>query len=338
MKVLNAQIEKSKNGEELTREDVINEIKNLQDITYDNIGSTIEGECEQYLYTIDKDFNVIVGQKVTGEEVQGTAIVINKGDYLEKVEIQVVGSLLDGSISNIECLTEGAILTQDRSYSEKVFSVEDNGTYIFRITGSNGRRTKVSCKVSNAIPKKVDLLKAIEDIEFEGINKCKVEGRTGDNVEDEPIIYSLDTILYEGNMILDGTSNFLEYDINLKPGYVYEVGNENDISNGNDFAKNAVVLKVIGDLTIKEGVTLTSIDGDKGGPKGFFIYCTGKIINEGTISMTGKGAYSPGENVYLYKNSNNTYEFIPKYGGIGGESITTTTNEFFKPNKGRGWN
>ena len=58
---------KAKNGEQLTKADVVEEIKNLEGITYDDLGTTIEGEFQEYVYTIDKDFNVIVGPKVTGD-------------------------------------------------------------------------------------------------------------------------------------------------------------------------------------------------------------------------------------------------------------------------------
>ena len=93
MKVLNAQIEKSKNGEQLTKADVVEEIKNLEGITYDDLGNTIEGEFQDYIYTIDEDFNVIVGEKVSGANIEGVANVLNKGDFLEEVEIQVIGNL-----------------------------------------------------------------------------------------------------------------------------------------------------------------------------------------------------------------------------------------------------
>ena len=48
------------------------------------------------------------------------------------------------------------------------------------------------------------------------------------------------------------------------------------------------------------------------------VYCTGKIENNGNISMTGKGAWALGENVYIYKSSNNVFEFVPAIGGTGG--------------------
>ena len=84
---------KVKNGEQLTKADVVEEIKNLEGITYDDLGNTIEGEFQQYIYTIDKDFNVIVGQKVTGDDIEGIANILNKGDFAEEVEIQVIGNL-----------------------------------------------------------------------------------------------------------------------------------------------------------------------------------------------------------------------------------------------------
>ena len=86
-------LKKVKNGEQLTKEDVVEEIKNLEGITYDDLGNTIEGEFQQYIYTIDKDFNVIVGQKVTGDDIEGIANILNKGDFAEEVEIQVIGNL-----------------------------------------------------------------------------------------------------------------------------------------------------------------------------------------------------------------------------------------------------
>ena len=72
---------------------MVEEIKNLKDTTYDDLGNTIEGECEQYLYTIDEKFNVIVGQKVTGDDIEGIANILNKGDFAEEVEIQIIGNL-----------------------------------------------------------------------------------------------------------------------------------------------------------------------------------------------------------------------------------------------------
>ena len=76
-------------------------------------------------------------------------------------------------------MSDGVILSQDRSSSEKIYKVTDNGTYVFRIVGNNGRRVKVQCIVTNAIPIKADLLTAVADLESDGagITKCKVIGK-----------------------------------------------------------------------------------------------------------------------------------------------------------------
>ena len=81
-----------------------------------------------------------------------------------------------------------------------------------------------------------------------------------------------------------------------------------------------MVLKVEGNLTINENVILTSVKSRSGygGPKGMVVYCTGRLTNNGTISMTRRGAKAVGENVFLWKNANNTYEYVPATGGAGG--------------------
>ena len=57
------------------------------------------------------------------------------------------------------------------------------------------------------------------------------------------------------------------------------------------------------------------------------LYVTGKLTNNGTISMTKRGAKAEGENIYLWKNkitginNNGTggeYEYVPSVGSTGG--------------------
>ena len=45
------------------------------------------------------------------------------------------------------------------------------------------------------------------------------------------------------------------------------------------------------------------------------IYCTGKLTNNGTISMTARGAKAEGQDVFLWKNTNGTFEYVPADGG-----------------------
>ena len=48
------------------------------------------------------------------------------------------------------------------------------------------------------------------------------------------------------------------------------------------------------------------------------VYCTGTLINNGTISMTARGAKAEGQNVYLFKNLDGSFEYVPAVGGAGG--------------------
>ena len=78
------------------------------------------------------------------------------------------------------------------------------------------------------------------------------------------------------------------------------------------------LIKYNGDLTINSGVTITP----QVRKKGFVMYVDGTLTNNGTISMTARGAKATGQNVYLYKNESGTFEYVPAVGGAGGASVT----------------
>jgi hypothetical protein len=88
--------------------------------------------------------------------------------------------------------------------------------------------------------------------------------------------------------------------------------------------KRMLVVKYSGDLTINSGVTVTvNTVSALTYKKGLFLYVAGNLINNGTITMTARGTYNQsGENVYLWKNANATYEYIPAVGGLGGVAVT----------------
>ncbi len=120
--------------------------------------------------------------------------------------------------------------------------------------------------------------------------------------------------------VLDGDQTFTENQV---------FGDENDISKNvaatsttaayRDYAQNMVVVKVKGDLTINSGVTVSPYSTSLGGPKGFMLYITGDLTNNGIIDNS-HGAYAIGQNVYLWKNADDTYEYIPATGSTGGTS------------------
>ena len=107
---------------------------------------------------------------------------------------------------------------------------------------------------------------------------------------------------------LDGNQHFTENKT---------FGDEHDVATKDDYAQNMVIVKVNGDLEIDSGVTVSPYYTEYGGPKGFTIYVTGKLTNKGTIDNS-HGAKAEGQNVYLWKNTDGSYEYVPAVGGKGG--------------------
>ena len=99
-------------------------------------------------------------------------------------------------------------------------------------------------------------------------------------------------------------------------------GEASDVGTISTNATRMVVVKVNGDLTINSGVTVTAFGNQFGGPRGMLLYVTGTLTNNGIISMTARGAKSPGQNVFLYRNQDGTNEFVPAIGATGGAIFT----------------
>ena len=144
LKIIDLQIEKEKTGEKITNSDIEGALGVLDGIEVDSSGKNVEGEYKEHGYKVDDNYNVIVTDKLTGDKPEGRAEVITKAENLDQVQIQVIGNLNGGEIESIEAL-DGAELLERKSNSEYIFIVSDNLTYTFRIKGSNGRNTTVTC-------------------------------------------------------------------------------------------------------------------------------------------------------------------------------------------------
>ena len=114
--------------------------------------------------------------------------------------------------------------------------------------------------------------------------------------------YSVHSYVYDGNQIWNESMTF---------------GDDFDIATASENAKNMVIVKVNGDLTINNDVEIKPYSTRYGGPKGFLLYVTGTLTNNGIIDNS-HGAKAVGQNVYLWKRENGTYEYVPATGATGG--------------------
>ena len=125
--------------------------KELKDITAELADGEINGEYKDYEYTIDDKFNVTINGPVTGVRIKGNAEV-QTGYVFEgnTVEIKVTASITEGTITGIEAPEEATIKT-DTSTTEKVYTVNKNGAYVFKITSDAGKTKNITAKVENIL-------------------------------------------------------------------------------------------------------------------------------------------------------------------------------------------
>ncbi len=109
----------------------------------------------------------------------------------------------------------------------------------------------------------------------------RVKGTTESNITEETVyeeeVYSFNVIRIDGDLELSAdlgvngkvkingvetdVSNITDLEVS-EDGKIYSVGNQNDVATGildTQMAKNGVVLKVEGNLTVNEETTLTSV-------------------------------------------------------------------------------
>ena len=320
LEIMDMKADKIIKGESLTQQEVVDKITQMGAIITNTTEDIIQGEYKDYEITIDEDYKVTVGGALTGEKPSVIITVLTTAENVELVEIQVEATTTDGDIESIEAMN-GAIEKENsnNTNTKKIFTVSKNGIYYFRIKGTNGRTTiKQSEEIGNIINTS-DLLTEIESIKTAGEQVVQVTGKTSSgNFEEKE--YHLNVIMHKGNLVLDGEKEVA----GVTPvNNIYEFGSEGDVGTASGNAQNTVVLKVEGNLTINENVTLTSVKSSSGygGPKGLVVYCTGTLTNNGTITMTARGGKATGENVYLWRNANGSYEYVPSSGGAGAAGV-----------------
>lgn len=310
------QIEKKKIGEELKKKDIANKLSEIAKII-NYTEDMISGEYKNNTFIVDENNRVIIGDASIGEKPTAKFIKSTKENGVESIELQVIGSIVDGEIKSIESL-DGLIPKSGGSKSSQTYIITRNKEYSFKIVASSGRYSIEKVVVSNIMQEmeSESLLTGISEITASGLNRITVSGKTDEGNETTEK-YELDVIHFDNNLTIGDTLKLNGEEVTNEKLNVEEgtwIAGDSD-----DAGKRTVVLKINGNLTIEEGKTLTSVVSANKGPKGMIVYCTGILDNNGTISMSSCGLSTNGENVYLYKKKDNSFVYVPQFGGIGGK-------------------
>ena len=275
-----------------------------------------------YMVEVDKKGNIVSEVQKSGPRPTVTDISIKLQDGTEVEDFsQEIGTPL---VIDFKASIEGG----------EIISIEPNKPYTtngneqtitFTITGKINEdeyTRKVKISVNDKYLKTYETMERVaNELTNDGYKKVQI------SANGEDILHKINAIVYNNDLRLDGRTNVKG--ATLKDN-IYEFGDSTkDVATETEDAQNTVMLKVNGNITINEGVTLTTCKSEEGygGPKGLIIYCTGTIINDGEISMTARGAKAEGQNIYLLKNADNSYEFIPKNGEAGGESVSASAKK-----------
>lgn len=259
-------------------------------------------EVQKNLNINDESINnstlkVNIDEDINGYEVISLENNINLENYKTYYKVGKNGNWVEGnkfSIIDYDCKRNN--LTNDDS--TLTISAKIENTDLNNIVTLEKNISIVNTDVSNNITSS-SLISAIGDNDLNN-------GLYNIHINDED--YSVKVYNFNENLNITNDTQF---------------GTEEDVGNADRYAQNMIVLKVNGDINISNDTILTTYANEKsyGGPKGFFIYCTGTITNNGTISMTSRGAYAKGQNVYLWQNADTSYEYIPAVGAKGGEKF-----------------
>ena len=100
-------------------------------------------------YLIAGTSNYLINEEI--KKIKGSAEV-QSGYVFEgsTVEIKVTASITEGTITGIEA-PEGATIKTDTNTTEKVYTVNKNGAYVFKITSDAGKTKNIIAKVENIL-------------------------------------------------------------------------------------------------------------------------------------------------------------------------------------------
>lgn len=316
MAIMDIQMQESKKENELTKKAIIDNIEEKIDGLIINDVELMELYYENYLIEIDDEFKV----KVT--KTNGIIPIIKYTLSTKEKNVNSVDVTINARINDSKGINK--IILPDNTQVEADianYTIDVNGKYEFRVIANNGNEKKCIINITNIIPKIVgesisDILE--KDIP-DGNNIFLIKGST-DKITKETKEYNVEIINYNEDV---------QY--SLEEGQTtrtIKLGDETS-------EKKMLIVKYNKNLTIDKGVTLTAntttdtINNTKGlcCKKGMYIYVNQTLTNNGLITMTARGTVNEaGENVYLWKNTDNSYEYIPAVGGAGAGRVKRNTD------------
>lgn len=234
---------------------------------------------------------------------------------VKKITLIMAGSLL--SIIAVSAIGT-RLLTTPKAKSDQTLAISaesTNNTYageVEIIAGSNDRTAELSKDINIAEDGAIlcnSIIQGARDNDLpDGEYIFRVEGKVGTTVETKD--YAVELINFRDDVTYS-----------LDEGQTSKT-----ISLGDPTTKyKTLIVKYHGNLTVEKGVTVTATTvSNLTYKKGMYLCVLGDLKNYGTISMTARGTYNlAGENVYLWKNKDESYEYVPALGGTGGASIYT---------------
>ena len=272
------------------------------------------------------------------ESAKEGAALASANAYASQIEIYIALTELDPTKPKLQT----GVAYQLSSSNYEVASLADpETTFINDLVDIKGDKPDSGYVIINE-DKKIEEMEMNIDtyvVEYQKEKEiCAIKGRQesseesgGDEEPDDKVVHELGTTI-EVDTIYDLVKESYKedglYKVKLSNGEeidfeIYNINGDTTYESSptlcNDTTDSVMcIYKYNGNLTIGEGVELTP----QVRKKGFVVYVKNTLTNNGEISMTARGANAVGQDVLLYKNSDKSYEFVPKEGGSGAAGAT----------------
>ncbi|MCI9287308.1 MAG: hypothetical protein HFJ57_04995 [Clostridia bacterium] len=317
------------NGKTKVAFDYNTDITGKDSLTFTAINTKGE-EIEKTILINDKFYLDLIGYTFTDETKTQKALTVNYKDGSTTKQYKI------GEATNWTNYT-GIIRLDDYQILDTLGQENKETNVYLRQIDKMGYEivTKVKYVIDDNVTYKQEdtviegdsILACVENNTLESGNYIfKVTGKLGEENEEGVIETKTETMEYPVELYnYDGDANYITNNIGVIAERTYTgMGKINS-------EKRMLILKYNGNLTINNGATITPTGTNESineatylcTKKGMLIYCVGTLTNNGTITMTARGTVNQeGENVYLYKNEDNSYEYVPAVGASGGASVS----------------